>query len=120
MVGEDTQDSLVIGTVDTGIDPEKTRRLQAAKDNIDETCGLCDLRSRCQSHCGCKHVALTGELGQITAALCETEAAFIDEADRIAETLHAEKCPAFIDYYYSRSWGPSKGAKLVELRRAKN
>jgi hypothetical protein len=78
------------------------------------------LRSRCQSHCGCKHVALTGELGQITAALCETEAAFIDEADRVAETLHAEKCPAFIDYYYGRNWGPSKGAKLVELRRAKS
>jgi uncharacterized protein len=118
MVGEDSDAALVIGEVETGIDPGRVGGLQAARDRIDETCGACELRDRCQSQCGCRHVALTGELGKVTAALCETEAAFIDEADRIAETLHAERCPAFLSYYYERAWGMAPGAKLVTLRRA--
>ena len=117
MVGEDDDDTLVIGHVSTGVDPARVGRLQAARDRIDETCGECEVVDRCQSQCGCRHVALTGELGKITAALCETEAAFIEEADRVAETLYAEKCRAFLAYYYEKSWGVTPGAKLVTLRR---
>ena len=119
MVGEDRDEdpSLVIGHVSSGIDPAQVGRLMAAKERIDETCGDCQLRDRCQSHCGCRHVALTGELGMVTAALCETEAAFIDEADRVAETLFAEKCPSFMAFYYQRSWAPTAGSRLITLRR---
>lgn len=117
MVGEDSDTTLVIGDVAGGVDPSLVARLMAAKDRIDETCGGCALRDRCQSHCGCRHVALSGELGKVTAALCETESAFIVEADRIAEVLFAEKCPAFMSYYYERSWAPTAGSRLVTLRR---
>jgi uncharacterized protein len=117
MVGEDDDPSLVIGHIDSGIDPEAVKRLMAAKERIDETCGDCGLRDRCQSHCGCRHVALSGELGKVTAVLCETEAAFIDEADRIAEIMVAEKCPAFLGYYYGQEWAPTPGAKIITLRR---
>jgi len=64
-------------------------------------------------------VALTGKLGEITAVLCEVESAVIDEADRVAETLYAEQCPAFIEYYYKRNWVPAGGA-LTQLRRSRD
>lgn len=117
MVGEDDDRTLVIGEVSQGVDPALVAGLQAARARIDETCGSCEIVDRCQSQCGCRQLALTGELGKVTAALCETEAAFIDEADRVAETLNAEGCRAFRSYYYDRNWGMTPGSKLVTLRR---
>jgi uncharacterized protein len=119
MVGEDADDELVIGHVDTGVDDAARQRLQQAKEQVGEVCQACELRDRCQSDCGCQQLALTGQLGQITEALCELETAFIDQADRVAETLHAEGCEAFIDFYYKRSWTAAAGGKLTQLRRAR-
>ncbi len=118
MVGEGHDSAWVVGHVERGLDLEALGKLQRAKDRVEQTCGECELRDRCQSYCGCRHVALTGKLGEISAALCETEAAFIDQADRVAETLFAERCPSFIDYYYHRSWVPAAGGKLVPSRLA--
>jgi uncharacterized protein len=120
MVGEDRGDGLVIGHVDTGLDRAALATMQAAKDRVEQTCAPCALRDRCQSHCGCRHVALTGKLGEITAALCEVEAAFIDEADRVAETLYADRCEAFVDYYYRKQWVGARGGALTQLRRARD
>ncbi len=116
-IREDRDHELVIGHVDTGFDSAALRRLQAQKDRVEETCAPCELKHRCQSHCGCRHVALSGELGKITAVLCELEAAFIDEADRVAERLYAERCPAFLDLYYRKTWTLAPGAQLVRLGR---
>jgi uncharacterized protein len=120
MVGEDTRADLIIGHVDQGIDLEGLHRLRKAKDRVEQTCAECELRDRCQSHCGCRHIALSGELGVITATLCEIEAALIAEADRVAETLFAESCEAFIEYYYQRHWFPVPGGELTDLRRARD
>ena len=120
MVQEDRNDELVIGTVEAGIDEAKVAALQRGKDRVEATCEPCALRDRCQSHCGCRHLALSGRLGEITATLCETEAAFIDAADQVAETLFAEQNPAFIDYYYKRPWTASAGGVLTQLRRARD
>ncbi|MBW2458285.1 MAG: radical SAM protein [Deltaproteobacteria bacterium] len=120
MVGEDDDDTHVIGHVDTGIDDAALARLQAAKDRVEQTCADCELRDRCQSQCGCRHIALSGELGRITATLCEIEAAYIDASDRVAETLFEEKCPAFLAYYYGKSWKPARGAGLTQLRRSRD
>ncbi|MBW2527082.1 MAG: radical SAM protein [Deltaproteobacteria bacterium] len=120
MVGEDRKRELVIGTVDGGIDLEGLMGLQRAKDRVEQTCAECELRDRCQSHCGCRHLALSGELGVITATLCELEAAFIDEADRVAEVLYDEQCEAFLGYYYGRQWTTAPGGKLTETRKARD
>ena len=120
MVGEDRGGDLVIGHVDTGMDREALSVMQKAKDRVEDTCAPCAIRDRCQSHCGCRHVALTGKLGEITATLCEVESAFIDEADRVAETLYEEQCPAFIEYYYKRNWVPAAGGVLTQLRRSRD
>ncbi len=116
MVGEDTRDDLVIGDVESGVDPERTAALQRAKDRVEEVCAPCGIRDRCQSHCGCRHLALSGSLGEITATLCETESAFIEAADRVAETLFNEQCKTFLDYYYRRPWTAATGSQLTQLR----
>ena len=120
MVGEDNADALVIGHVDRGMDDDVRRRLQRDKERVSELCQSCELRDRCQSDCGCLQLALTGQLGRITEALCELETAFIEAADRVAETLHAEGCEAFIDFYYKRQWTAAAGGKLTQLRRAQD
>ncbi len=120
MVGEDdddTQAKLCIGDVEHGVDRPKTRAMQAQKARVEDTCSGCALRDRCQSHCGCRQVALSGALGEITAVLCEIEGAMIAEADRVAETLFEEQCPAFLRYYYRREWKPA--GQLTQLRRAR-
>lgn len=120
MVGEDTNDDLVVGHVDTGMDMDRVRQLQMDKDRVETTCEPCAIRDRCQSHCGCRHVALSGKLGEITATLCEIESAFIDAADRVAERLFDEKCEAFVDYYYKKSWVAARGGVLSQLRKSKD
>ena len=118
MVGEDRRSDFVIGHVDTGIDPSAAARLQRTKDRVEATCAGCELAPRCQSHCGCKHIALTGQLGEITEALCETETAFVAAADRVAEAMFAEQNPEFLDLYYRRRWVPAPGGQLTRLRLA--
>jgi uncharacterized protein len=117
MIGEDRADHLVIGTVETGFDLGRLQDLQRAKDRVEQTCAPCALRDRCQSHCGCRHLALTGELGQINQALCEIEESFILAADEAAGTMMAEACPTFIDTYYRRAYRVPEGASLTRLRR---
>ena len=80
MVGEDDRDELCIGDVERGVDTAKVAAMQTKKERVEETCGTCALRDCCQSQCGCRHVALTGALGEITAVLCEVEGAMIAEA----------------------------------------
>jgi len=117
MIGEDDDDELVIGTVDAGLDRARLAALQHAKDRVEETCAPCALRNRCQSHCGCQHWALTGELGRINATLCEIEESFIAAADHAASTLLPEGCPSFIATYYRKRYSPAPGAGLARLRR---
>jgi uncharacterized protein len=117
MIGEDRDHHLVIGTVEAGFDRARLAELQRQKDRVEATCADCALRERCQSHCGCRHLALTGELGTINQALCDQEESFILAADEVASTLVAEACPSFIEAYYRTPYRPSEGATLTRLRR---
>lgn len=120
MVGEDADDRLAIGHVERGLDRARIAELQRQKDRVEAVCAPCALRDRCLSHCGCRHVALTGALGEITATLCELEGAFIEEADRVAEALFAERDPTFLDYYYRRPRAAAPGSVLTPLRRSRD
>ncbi len=120
MVGEDQHEELVIGHVDRGLDRGRIAQLSELKDRVEGTCAPCALRNRCQSHCGCRHIALSGKLGQSSAVLCEIEAAMIEAADRVATLLHNEQCPAFIDLYYRRPWVMASGGQLTALRRSRD
>jgi uncharacterized protein len=120
LVQEDIDWRWSIGDVEMGLDVAKTERLQLAKDRVEQTCAPCALRDRCQSHCGCSHVALTGELGVITDTLCETEAIAIEVSDRIAEVLWAERCPSYLELVYRHPWQVADGGVLTKLRRSRD
>lgn len=117
LVGDDSDESYVIGDIENGLSATKLQALRAAKERVEVTCERCELRERCSSSCGCKHVALTGAFGEITDTLCDIESAFIDAADAIAETLYREACEAFYDFFYRRPWVANAPANLIQIRR---
>ena len=117
MIGEDCNDALVVGTVTSGFDQTRLTALQRSKDQVEETCAPCALRDRCQSHCGCRHLALTGELGRINQVMCDVEESFILAADEVASRMVDERCPAFLDTYYRKQYRAADGATLTRLRR---
>lgn len=117
LVAQDDDTRHVIGHVDTGLDWPKLEQLRQARGRVEAICEGCGIRERCSSACGCKHVALTGNLGAVNATLCDTEAAFIEAADRLAEELYAESCDAFIEMFYRQRWAASSAQTLVKLRR---
>jgi len=111
MIGQDDHLGLAIGHVDTGIDEERLSALRALKDRVYDACGDCALRARCQRHCGCRHIAVSGELGKLSPEYCEIEARVTEQADRVAETLWRENCAAFRRLYYDQTWRPAPGSK---------
>jgi uncharacterized protein len=120
MIQEDASDELVVGRVDQGLDWAKVLRLQGEKDRVEATCAPCALRDRCQSHCGCRHLGLSGRLGTITATLCELEAAAIAAADQVAALLYEEQCERFLDLYYRTPWVAPSGSRLAPLRKSRD
>jgi uncharacterized protein len=116
-VGDDDDTTFCIGSLDGGLDEEKLRALRVQKEQIEIHCQSCDIRERCASSCGCKHVALTGTYGRVTSTLCDTEAAFIEAADALAESLYAEGCEAFLEFFYRKRWAPTSSNGFVPLRR---
>ncbi len=119
MVGDDTKHELVIGNVATGVLAERVQHLQHLVDRVEETCSGCEHGGRCASHCGCQHLALTGELGRVSPVLCDSEEAVIRAANHVAETLFREACPAFMDFYYRKRWMPAQVAPPTHLRRGR-
>ncbi|MGC4070617.1 MAG: radical SAM protein [Polyangiaceae bacterium] len=117
MVGADSDVRLVIGDVWNGFDRDRVARLLAQKSRVEQTCGACGLRSRCDSACACRHLALTGTLGEITETLCELEEALVEAADTMAETLWAEQCGTFLHTFYRTQWQLLPGASLLRPRR---
>lgn len=118
MVGEDRDVEHRIGHVKTGIDYPAIERMRQQKEGTNETCGSCDLRSRCSSECGCRQISATGTLGRIDGIMCETEEAFVRAADRAAESLVQADNAAFQDLVYRTNWRLRDGARVSETRRA--
>lgn len=117
LVAEDHDPRHVIGHIDAGIDLPKLEQLRQVRNRVETICEGCVIEERCSSACGCKHVALTGSMGAINSTLCDTEAAFIEAADHVAESLYAESCDAFIEMFYRQRWAASSTQNLVKLRR---
>jgi uncharacterized protein len=107
MIGEDDDDRLSIGHVDAGIDEARVLALQQTKSRVYEACASCALKTRCEHHCGCRHLAVSGELGLLSGVYCDMEAMIVEQADRIAETLWAESCATFRALYYEQAWVPA-------------
>ena len=102
LIGADgpEQDHLVIGDIDSWIDPERVAKLTVAKDKPHGDCDGCAIIDRCMWWCGCVNHALTGQVDQVDGLLCQVEQIAVRAADRMAETLYAEENPTFMGRYY--------------------
>jgi len=100
LVGEDNNDAIRIGHIDTGIDRERRDAMIADKNKSDPECEDCPLANRCMRWCGCANFETTGNIAKVSPTTCWFEQCFIHEADRIASTLYKESCPTFMRRFY--------------------
>ena len=102
LVGEDNNEDLRIGTLESGIEIKKVLALRAMKNAPKPECEGCAYAERCMNICGCANYELTGSIGQVGGLLCRWQQICIRAADRAGETLFAEKNPAFLHRFYER------------------
>lgn len=100
LVGETQNPLFAIGKVSEGINRAKQAYLIATRGNATPACKLCGLRARCMNGCGCTNFAASGHINQVSPFLCASERLFIRLADELAETLYAERNPAFLQKFY--------------------
>jgi uncharacterized protein len=101
LVGEDRAGGgHVVGTVETGVDARRLAELVSAACRAPAACRECAVGDRCRNRCGCANLAMTGDLGRPSPALCTHEQLAIRCADDAAETLVAERNEAFLRRHY--------------------
>ena len=103
LVGEGDNPAITFGHVSSGIDRARQHWLIATRGNRTPACKLCTLRRRCTNTCGCSNYAASGHWDQVSPFLCQSEQLIIRTADTVAETLYAEKNPAFMEHFYKGS-----------------
>jgi uncharacterized protein len=103
IVKGDDDDTLCLGDLDSGLDEAKRLAIATARKRVEPECVACALRDRCTNGCGCNNYEQTGDPGRVSPALCRWERAVIAAADRAANTLFAERSPAFLRRFYSVS-----------------
>lgn len=118
MVREDDNAEMCLGHVDTGLDQDRCAAIQTARRRVDPECEACELFARCSQWCGCAQWETTRTLGTVSPLFCWFERTFIAQADRVANTLFAERNPTFLREFYSvepvaepRSVRPKKSLK---------
>jgi uncharacterized protein len=100
LVGED-HGKVAIGDIFSGIDVARRDQMISRKNKPDCECERCELRPRCMHWCGCANYETTGDVGQTSPMVCYFERCFIAEADRIGNTLYAERNPVFLRRFYA-------------------
>ncbi len=96
LVGNDDRADLLLGNVRDGFDPAALARTAARVGNRNEACRTCPAAPRCMNWCFCNNWHATGSPDLVSPLLCLHERLSIELADRIAETLLAERNPAFL------------------------
>jgi uncharacterized protein len=101
LVAEDSNVAIRIGDAFSGIDVARRDAMVGAKNEPDPECAACELRPRCMHWCGCANYETTGDVAQVSPIVCWFERCFIAEADRVANTMYAERDPVFIRRFYA-------------------
>ena len=92
--------AITFGDVHTGINRARQQFIIATRGNATPECRLCALRYRCINSCGCSNFASSGAINQVSPFLCNLQQLIIRLADTMAETLYAERNPAFMQQFY--------------------
>lgn len=117
LVGDDSATELRIGHVAGGFDPAARARLLANRGNTVAACRTCPVHDRCAHWCGCVNHAATGFINRVPGLVCHHEKLAIEQADRAAATLFAERNPAFLSRFYghladpAQGWSPATGVR---------
>lgn len=100
LVCEDDNPDIQIGDVVTGLDTARRDAMVQAKNRPDDECSGCELQRRCMHWCGCANYETTGDVATVSPVVCWFERCWIAEADRVANTLFAERNPTFVRRFY--------------------
>lgn len=101
VVAEDNNPEVCIGDLNNGgLDVARRDQLVKMKNTLDPECAECELNPRCMYWCGCANYETSGHVGRVSPIICWFERCFIAEADRIANTLFAEKNTTFLRRFY--------------------
>ena len=93
-----------IGHVTTGIDEAARDTLHEESARDKEPCSRCAIRNRCNNTCGCLNWQTTGAVTDISPVLCRHEQMLVPLADRVGETLYAERNPLFLHKHYNTAY----------------
>jgi uncharacterized protein len=93
-----------IGHVTTGIDEAVRDALHEESAREKEPCNRCAIRSRCNNTCGCLNWQTTGSVTEISPVLCRHEQMLVPLADRVGETLYAERNELFMQKHYNAAY----------------
>ena len=96
LVGNDDREDIRLGNVRDGLDEAAFVRALQTCGNHDEACRTCPVTSRCLNWCCCVNYLSTGHTDHSGGFLCFHEKLAIRLADRVAETLLAERNERFI------------------------
>ncbi|MBQ4614703.1 MAG: radical SAM protein [Akkermansia sp.] len=102
LVGVGDDPAITFGDVHTGINRARQQFIIATRGNATPECRLCALRYRCINSCGCSNFASSGAINQVSPFLCNLQQLIIRLADTLAETLYAERNPAFMQQFYGQ------------------
>lgn len=108
-VGEDRDPKLVIGHLDTGIDPLRVGAM--VKGPLDPACEPCAERWRCGASCACANLAETGTTHLPGGTQCWYEQASARVSDAIGLKLLDERDPTFIAWTYGRVAAAAEAVK---------
>ena len=101
LVGNDDKADLRLGTVQAGFDPAAVARALARRGNGDPACRECPAAPRCINWCCCTNWFSTGRTDRVGSFGCFHEKLSIELADRVAETLLAERNAPFAAWFKS-------------------
>jgi len=112
LVGEDEDPSLVMGHIDSW---QLVAKEHCARGPVNPECEPCGERWRCGSYCACANRAETGRTDVAGGTQCWHERTTARVADRLAETLWAERNTPFIAWFYGRMAGlaPTSGESIA-------
>ena len=99
LVGDDDKEDLRLGSVQTGFDPAAVARVLARRGNRDPACRDCPAAPRCVNWCCCANWFSTGRTDRVGSFGCFHEKLSIELADRVAETLLAERNEPFAAWF---------------------
>ncbi len=96
----DEDHSLVIGTLESGIDKKRRAAIMLEAGREWAECRSCGYLGRCFHYCSAVNFKVNGAFNKPPAVLCHEEQMAIAVADSVAGELYGEKNPLFLKRFY--------------------